>query len=404
MKKTVFFILLTLTMTLMLVSCQTHRHNYVDGICTECDDVKAEPTADEYFIFTELADGSYSIAAKDITELPDVVIIPSTYNGKPVTVVAEGAFKETIKEDGFWLGGIFYGQDSVYFCTIKTVVIPESVTRIENEAFKNCTHLTKVIMGDSVTHIGNYAFMNCKFKTIDLSESLTHIGEYAFMSAIEVVVLPDSLTTIAPYAFASSNLTTITIPKSVKEIGNNAFTMCDLLCEVVNNSSVELGYLPPSVLEVHSGESKIVNKNGYLFYKHDGKNLLVRYIGNETDLALPPSFNGEDYDIHNLAFANCYKITSIVIPEGVKEIGSSAFFMCESLEEVYLPKSITTLHTSYGSNLFPECISLKEVHYAGSEADGMAITIIPPINYADMTYTFEDVTKAEIHYNSTKKR
>lgn len=403
MKKTAFFILLTLVLATMLVSCQSHTHDFVDGVCTGCGEINAEPTAAEYFTFTQLDDGTYSIAAKDIKNLPEKVVIPSSYNGKPVTVIAENAFAGRNVTEKIEHSGETVEVNVYYNCKISTVIIPNSIKVISDRAFYNCYDLQRVIMGNSVTHIGDYAFASCKLKTIDLSDSLTYIGEYAFMSAIESIVLPDSLTTIARNAFYGSSLITITIPESVTKIGDGAFNMCDFLCEIVNNSSVELDYVPYSVLEVHKGESKIVNQNGYLFYEHEGKNLLVRYIGNETKLVLPSTFNGKAYDINRYAFTNRREITNIVIPEGVKEIGTSAFFLCESLETVYLPKSITTLYTN-DPQLFPNCNSLSDVYYAGSKDDGMAITIITSRVFQDNTYHFEDIIKTTLHYNYTPEK
>ena len=62
------------------------EHNYVDGTCTLCGKEKP-PIADKYFIYTELSDGTYSIKAKDINNMPVDVVIPSSYNGKSVTSI-----------------------------------------------------------------------------------------------------------------------------------------------------------------------------------------------------------------------------------------------------------------------------------------------------------------------------
>ena len=378
-------------------------HNYVDGVCTMCGQVSYVPTSDEYFIFTELSDGTYSVAAKDIENLPATVVIPSSHNGKPVTVIAENAFGSKIVEREIEYNGTMITVNVTIYCAaMETVILPESINRIENRGFADCINLTGVKMGNSVTHIGDYAFKSCKFKTIDLSNSLTYIGKYAFMCSIESVILPNSLTTISPNAFNSSSLVTITIPKSVTEIGEGAFGLCSFLREIVNNSSVDLSSMAmlSSILEVHSGTSKIVNQNGYLFYEHEGKNLLIRYIGEETNLVLPNSINGKTYEIYMYAFSGLHEITSVVIPEGVEVINYSAFFLCESLEKAYLPKSLTTI---YGVPLFGNCHMLTDVYYAGSADDAMAITIIPQKTFANETFYFEDIIETEIHYNHKYK-
>ena len=45
---------------------------------------------------------------------------------------------------------------------LKSIVIGNNVTSIENEAFSYCTSLTSITIPDNVTSIGEYAFDNCK--------------------------------------------------------------------------------------------------------------------------------------------------------------------------------------------------------------------------------------------------
>ena len=44
---------------------------------------------------------------------------------------------------------------------ITDIVVPDNVTSIEDNAFRDCTSLRSVIIPDSVTKIGNYAFAGC---------------------------------------------------------------------------------------------------------------------------------------------------------------------------------------------------------------------------------------------------
>ena len=70
------------------------------------------------------------------------------------------------------------------------IIIPDSieydekiyfVTRIDENAFSDCTDMTSVVIGDSITHIGDYAFQQCSNLTsIIIPGSVTYIGEGAF--------------------------------------------------------------------------------------------------------------------------------------------------------------------------------------------------------------------------------
>ncbi len=89
---------------------------------------RVAPTPNRYFEFIELDDGTYEIKALDVSDMPAHVVIPSQYNGKQVTRIADGAFN---------------GNNS-----IKSVVIPYSITSIGTYAFYDCENLTKVTFKD----------------------------------------------------------------------------------------------------------------------------------------------------------------------------------------------------------------------------------------------------------------
>ena len=395
----IIFIMICLLASCELVGVKNEEqhqgHKIVDEICVDCLIETATPTSDEYFEFTQLADGTYAIAAKDIRNVPSAIIIPSTHNGSPVTAIAEKAFSA---RELFDKEGQYYDY---FYCNVKAIVIPNSVQVIDQSAFEKCQSLSVVIMGDSVVTIGNSAFLGCPLRELKLSPSLKTIGAMAFgYTGIERLVLPNSVTTVGGGAFEGSMLISITIPESVTSWGY-CFNMCSFLREIVNNSSIVFesgigGNLPMyGVLEVHSGESKIVEKDGYLFYKVNGQNYLIRYCGNETRLILPSDINGESYELYDGAFSWLSDVTEISIPEGVTTIPNATFRSCRSLKKVYLPKSLTKI--VYVT--FSDCGALTDVYYGGSKKDAEGIKIEKIASLADVDVDFEGITEGTIHYN-----
>lgn len=160
-------------------------------------------------------------------------------------------------------------------------VIPNSVTTIYNEAFRDCSGLTSIDIPNSVTTINHFAFLGCTGLTyINIPSSVTSIGEYVFGSCsgltsitvasdnpkydsrdycnaiIETATnklkigcmttsIPNSVTSIGVCAFyGCSGLTSFTIPKTVTSIGNYAFEGCSGL-----TSFTSLATTPPTIYD-----------------------------------------------------------------------------------------------------------------------------------------------------------
>jgi hypothetical protein len=188
------------------------------------------------------------------------------------------------------------------------------------------------------------------------------------------------VTEIGNYAFAdNNNLMSVTVPNNVTNIDGNAFDKCYKLVEVINKSSLNIkkggsifngnpGMITSRALEVHKGDSKIVNKNGYFFYPYEGVNYLVNYIGTDTELTLPANYNGENYVINQYAFVKGEtkkddKITSVTIPDSVTSIGYRALYNYISLANVMIGKGVTSI----ASTAFYGCSALTDIYIDAPE-------------------------------------
>ena len=122
-------------------------------------------------------------------------------------------------------------EDAFRGCkTLIKVVIPDSVTSIGNQAFAGCSSLSEVRIPNSLTSIGDGAFLCCSSLTeVKLPDSLIRIGLGAFRHCISLtdLELPNSLTSIGAGAFAfCTSLPSVKIPKSVTSLGDNVFAGC----------------------------------------------------------------------------------------------------------------------------------------------------------------------------------
>ena len=187
-------------------------------------------------------------------------------------------------------------------CNIQsgTVYIPDSVTKIGNEAFANSA-ITQVIIPNSVTEIGNNTFWKCIYlKSVTLPNSLAKIGRDAFKQCIrlESITIPDSVTEIPSRAFRNCTLLeSIIIPNSVIKIDHSAFSGCTSLKSVI---------MPSNVTEIAE----------HTFYNCTAL----------KSITIPSSVT----KIGDNAFAYCRTLKSVTIPEGITEIGDHAFSNCHT--------------------------------------------------------------------------
>ena len=240
---------------------------------------------------------------------------------------------------------------------LETVVIGESVTKIQSSGFYDCSSLKSVTIGNSVETIGGYAFNNCTGLTsIEIPESVKEIGKNAFSNC--------------------TGLTSIEIPKSVKTVGDYAFANCSNLANVdYNPSTTTFG---KGAFEGTKIESLQGTEEGYelTYVIRDGAAVVTGYNGTISgDLTIPPTLtiNGTNYTVKGIddnAFNNCTKLTSVTIPNSVESIGSKAFNNCTKLTSVTIPNSVESI----GSKAFYNCTSLgsltvpKSVTSIGTDA------------------------------------
>lgn len=115
----------------------------------------------------------------------------------------------------------------------KVVIYENSVKTIGMAAFEYCSSLADIILPEGVTTIARSAFGGCSsLSRIDLPEGVTTIGHSAFYGCekLSSVKLPNSLTTIEGFAFSGCNGLTITIPDNVESMSMLTFpTVPDLI-------------------------------------------------------------------------------------------------------------------------------------------------------------------------------
>ncbi|MBQ9463468.1 MAG: leucine-rich repeat protein [Bacteroidales bacterium] len=120
--------------------------------------------------------------------------------------------------------------------SLKSVVLPNSVSKLPASCFEGCSDLTDVTLPGSANSIPDYCFKNCvSLPGVDLPGNITAIGREAFQgcSAITSISLPNVCKTMGDAAFSScSGLRIISLPSELSAIPSNCFNKCMLLSEI----------------------------------------------------------------------------------------------------------------------------------------------------------------------------
>jgi hypothetical protein len=123
-----------------------------------------------------------------------------------------------------------------YVGSSESVVIPDFVTSIGDQAFLGCEGITSITLPDSVNYIGSSAFKGCSRLTdINLPRRLTNIGKHTFdgCSSLKSISIPDGVRSIGECAFCDCTaMVNVKIPDTVESIGDQAFTYCASLEDI----------------------------------------------------------------------------------------------------------------------------------------------------------------------------
>ena len=273
------------------------------------------------------------------------------------------------------------------FCGSKelnTILLPNSIKTIEEQAFKMCESLTSIIIPNGVRSIEDKTFSSCSSLTsVSIPSSVTNIGKEAFYACrtLPSITIPDGVTNIDTSAFfLCQSLVSITIPNSVTNIGYRAFYNCTSLESItISNSLTSIGEtvfarcrnltsisIPSSVSSISTNAfsgcssltSIIVDKDNKVYDSRDNCNAIIEtatdtLIRGCQSTIIPNNVK----EIGSSAFSSCLGLSSISIPEGVKIIGMNAFFGCQKLTSIEIPNSVI----SFGDRAFFKCLALTSI-------------------------------------------
>ena len=267
---------------------------------------------------------------------------------------------------------------------LRTVMIPDSVTRINGNAFYGCSNLANVTLSKNLESMGSSAFGNCdgltqieipkslescdisygsygpfrdcdKLKKVKFEEGTTVIATMLFhhCTGIEEIEIPDTVTIIKDSAFEEcTNLRSVQIPDTVTKIEPEAFQNCVGLTNI---------RIPDSVKRIDGGAfygcSNLVNVTLSKNLESMG-NSAFGNCDKLTEIEIPKSLTSCDIFYGSYGpFRDCDKLKKVKFEEGTTVIATMLFHHCTGIEEIEIPDTVTIIKDS----AFEECTNLKSI-------------------------------------------
>ena len=288
------------------------------ALCTSCDlvdkireklgmgEAEMAPSVLEYAFNGE----GYTVVGVGTCYDTDVVI-PETYNGKPVTAIAEDAFLQTGSlQLGAGISMVVMGEND------KQVYIPHNITFMQS-----------LFIPKTVKSIGARALRDCKnLVRVTIAED-----NPVYCSIENCIIEKETMKLIA-------GCNGSVVPESVKTIACDAFYTCSSLAKL---------HIPAGVTLVESGAVKSCNKLSELTVAEDNAiyygmgNCVVEKGSEKLVLGCTTSQIPETVTVIGAsAFDGCAELKSLTLPAGLTTIEARAFAGCSGVESVVIPKSV----------------------------------------------------------------
>ena len=301
-------------------------------------------------------------------------VIPAT-----VTRIGDGAFRDisTLTSITVPSGVTSIGEYAFFSTGLTSITIPVGVLRLEDEAFSHCESLATVSLPSSLEYMDHPFYdtlwmNNLTFDANDLEIASAFDNsnvkfllqaQYNFSPANGSVTssMMNGVKIIDSYAFGGvSNVTSIYLPNTLTCVGRSALRSFRLTSLSIPSS---VKYWSEEVLGYNNSLNYITVDAGNTNYdSRNGCNALIETATNKLIIGCKNTVipNGV-VEIEMLAFAGC-DITSISIPNSVTTIDHEAFQGCSNLQSVSLSNNLDCIKMS----VFVNCVSLSEVVIPGN--------------------------------------
>lgn len=310
--------------------------NGLFSLRVDADEIKSGRCGED--LVWSFSEGTLTISGTgDMTNYSDDLYDKAPWWGRDM------AIKNVVIDYGVTSIGDYAFEESIWYPSLESVKIPDSVKRIGICAFAECTKLEKITIPEGVETIDGDAFFRCTgLESITIPDSVEYIGEGAFFfcRSLKEINIPDNIDSVGIHTFAEcKNIGSADIPDGVISIEEGAFRYCYKLSSIT---------IPDSV--------KIIEKEAFYFCKSiDLESIIVpdsvEYIGDS-------------------AFSEC-KHTVVYYPS-TASIGDYCFYRTKAAVQYTIENGkakITNIIGDTSDIVFPDKISGYDVVYEDISSD-----------------------------------
>lgn len=330
---------------------------------------------------------------------------------------AWSAYAETIFETGVVEKFVVVnGVLTEYNGTDAEVVLPDNVTSIAANVFRNHPEITKITLPAGLTTIPDYSFYEStslthvvfnstnfadrsqagrqpteaqqlfpNMTTLEIGADVTRIprGMFAF-TALTSVVIPATVTTIDQYAFYNcESLTSVTLNEGLTTLGIGAFQNCAI------GGTLTI----PSTLTSFGANAFAANMQNQISLVYNVPDLQINTMSHQTGLFATANvasvqFGANVVAIPAMMFTGNTTLTAIVLPDAITKIGDRAFANCTNLESAVIPESITV----FGSQCFNGCAKLTGTLTIGANVTSIGYVAFNGTGYTKLVYNAVSAT------------
>ena len=338
------------------------------------------------------------------------VKIPSS-----ITTISAGAFQNCSNLTKVILPSTIKMLSAACFAgciNLEEINIPESVTDLasytaygyRSYVFGGCKKIKNIIIPSGVTTLASGCFLNSGLETVSVPASCTNMAEDCLdapnLQIVTMYVRDLDKLSYTESCFGNVSNTVLRVPNGSKQVYQEYYPWMSF-------SSIE-------EFDDGNGEfvpSKITTRIDNIRYILSGDNATIGRQNKDLsgDIVIPPSitYEGKEYIVNGMvaptgliawssntvstengafqscpitsitipasvtsiaagAFYNCRDLESVILADGLKQLGAACFAGCSKIVEIKIPETITDFgsYTKYGfkSYIFGNCTSLRKVN------------------------------------------